>query len=63
MQNEPQYAQQPPKIVLYQPRDVLQHFANEKPGWKLAALFVERLPAVLIGLIFLIGLIVRLVYW
>lgn len=27
--------------------DPLKHFTKEKPGWKLAALFVDRIPLML----------------
>lgn len=30
-----------------QPIDHVRHFAKDGPGWKLGALFVEKLPAIL----------------
>lgn len=36
---------------LVQPRhDPLKHFSREKPGWKLAALLVDRFSTILYGL-------------
>jgi hypothetical protein len=32
------------------PHDRLKHFKNDGPGWRLGALFLEKLPQILAGL-------------
>lgn len=31
------------------PHDRLKHFKNDGPGWRLAGLFLEKLPSILAG--------------
>lgn len=31
------------------PHDRLKHFKNDGPGWRLGALFLEKLPAILLS--------------
>ena len=35
------------KHPLPDPHDRLKHFKNDGPGWRLAGLFLEKLPAIL----------------
>lgn len=43
--------------------DTLKHFANDGPRWKLAALFINKLPYVLAGLASLLVAVVKVAGW
>lgn len=38
-----------PPLPRPDPHDRLKHFRNDSPGWRLAGLFLEKLPAILAG--------------
>jgi hypothetical protein len=48
---DPQSNSKPSAIALV-PEDNLKHFANDGPAWKLGALFIAKLPAILRNLAF-----------
>lgn len=52
-----------PSFLRPDPHDRLKYFKNDGPGWRLAGLFLEKLPAILAGagaLIFAIVSLLRL---
>ena len=51
----------PPKLP--PERDRVKHFANDGPQWKLSALFIERLPAILVAMGWVVAASVAAAFW